>query len=81
MAVDAAVLRGRCGQIQVRSSAFGLVFIPYGVTVDEFQHFVYANPDATPTERKKAWRNIEKTYLPHINYKDNQYLGAGWFLA
>ncbi|MCM3132250.1 M3 family oligoendopeptidase [Paenibacillus polysaccharolyticus] len=56
-----------------------LLFIPYGVAVDEFQHFVYANPDATPTERKQAWRNIEKIYLPHINYKDNAYLEQGGF--
>ena len=25
-----------------------LLFIPYGVTVDEFQHWVYENPNATP---------------------------------
>ena len=29
-----------------------LLFLPYGVTVDEFQHFVYNNPEATPAERK-----------------------------
>ncbi len=38
----------------------GLIFIPYGVAVDEFQHFVYANPNATPDERKAMWREIEK---------------------
>lgn len=40
--------------------ADSLQFIPYGVTVDEFQHFVYSNPEATPAERKQAWREIEK---------------------
>ncbi|GAB6926160.1 M3 family oligoendopeptidase [Paenibacillus sp. JCM 10914] len=59
--------------------ASGLIFIPYGVTVDEFQHFVYENPDATPTERKQAWREIEKKYLPHRNYDDNTYLEQGGF--
>ncbi|MCR2806891.1 M3 family oligoendopeptidase [Paenibacillus soyae] len=59
--------------------AGALIFIPYGVTVDEFQHFVYANPDATPAERKQAWREIEKKYLPHRNYADNSYLEAGGF--
>ncbi len=56
-------------------------FIPYGVTVDEFQHFVYENPDATPDERKKAWRNIEKKYLPHKNYEECDFLerGGWWF--
>jgi M3 family oligoendopeptidase len=56
-----------------------LLFIPYGVTVDEFQHFVYENPDATPAERKKAWRDIEKKYLPHRTYEENDYLERGGF--
>ncbi|MBH5319617.1 M3 family oligoendopeptidase [Paenibacillus sp. GSMTC-2017] len=59
--------------------ASGLNFIPYGVTVDEFQHFIYENPDATPAERKQAWLEIEKKYLPHRNYGDNEYLAQGGF--
>lgn len=59
--------------------AQGLEFIPYGVSVDEFQHFVYANPDATPAERKAAWREIERKYLPHRNYAGNEYLEHGGF--
>lgn len=59
--------------------ASSLIFIPYGVTVDEFQHFVYANPDATPAERKAAWRDIERKYLPHRDYADNEYLEQGGF--
>lgn len=53
--------------------------IAYICTVDEFQHFVYANPDATPAERKQAWRDIEKVYLPHLTYEDNDYLARGGF--
>jgi len=56
-----------------------LQFIPYGVSVDEFQHFVYGNPDATPDERKTAWREIENKYLPHLNYEGNDYLERGGF--
>lgn len=58
-----------------------LKFIPYGVSVDEFQHFVYENPNATPDERKKAWRNIEKKYLPHKDYSECDFLerGGWWF--
>lgn len=56
-----------------------LLFIPYGVSVDEFQHFVYENPEATPEERKRAWREIEKKYLPHRQYPDNEYLERGGF--
>lgn len=56
-----------------------LLFLPYGVSVDEFQHYVYANPTATPAERKRAWREIEHKYLPHRNYSDNEYLEQGGF--
>ena len=52
-------------------------FIPYGVAVDEFQHIVYENPDMTPEERNQAWRELEKTYLPHRNYDGNAHLEAG----
>ena len=56
-------------------------FIPYGVTVDEFQHFVFLNPQATPDERKAKWREIEKKYLPFRDYEDNDFLNRGgyWF--
>jgi M3 family oligoendopeptidase len=54
-----------------------LVFIPYGVTVDEFQHWVYEHPEATPAERKLAWIDIEKKYLPYIDYDDNEFLEKG----
>lgn len=58
-----------------------VLFIPYGVTVDEFQHYVYENPEATPDERKRKWRKIEKKYLPHRDYEDNDFLNRGgmWF--
>ena len=56
-----------------------IYFLPYGVSVDEFQHFVYANPDATPIERNRAWREIEGKYLPHRNYDGHSYLEAGAF--
>lgn len=59
-----------------------LMFIPYGVTVDEFQHFVYSNPDATPAERKLKWRELEKIYMPHKDYEGNDFLERGgyWFM-
>jgi len=56
-------------------------FIPYGVTVDEYQHYVYSHPEATPQERKAKWREIEKKYLPFRDYEDNDLLNRGgyWF--
>ncbi|APH14518.1 oligopeptidase [Clostridium sporogenes] len=59
--------------------ASAIIFIPYGVTVDEFQHFVYENPDASPMERKDKWRKIEKKYLPSRDYEDNDFLNRGGF--
>lgn len=58
-----------------------ILFIPYGVTVDEFQHFVYENPEATPSERKAKWREIEQKYIPTRDYEDNDFLSRGgyWF--
>jgi M3 family oligoendopeptidase len=54
-----------------------LVFIPYGVTVDEYQHWVYEHPEASPSERKQAWIDIEKKYLPYIDYDENEFLKQG----
>lgn len=54
-------------------------FLPYGVAVDEFQHFVYENPEATPTERSKAWTEIEQKYMPGRDYEGNAYLESGRF--
>ncbi|MGI1657829.1 MAG: M3 family oligoendopeptidase [Desulfitobacterium sp.] len=56
-----------------------LLFIPYGVTVDEFQHFIYENPETTAQQRKSAWRAIEKKYLPHRDYEENDYLERGGY--
>lgn len=56
-----------------------LLFLPYGVSVDEFQHWVYENWEASPKERKQQWREIEKKYLPHKEYDGNTYLENGGF--
>jgi M3 family oligoendopeptidase len=56
-----------------------LLFIPYGVTVDEFQHWVYENPGVDPAARKRAWREIERKYLPHRDYADNAFLERGGY--
>ena len=58
-----------------------LLFIPYGVTVDEFQHWVYENPNATPDDRRAKWLEIEKKYLPTRDYGEVDDLKEGifWF--
>ena len=39
--------------------AGSLLFLPYGCLVDHFQHWVYENPTASPTDRKQAWLELE----------------------
>lgn len=45
-----------------------LLFIPYGVAVDHFQHLIYDNPDASPADRRAMWQEMEATYLPWRNW-------------
>ena len=56
-------------------------FIPYGIVVDEFQHYIYEQPNMTKEERKNIWRELEKKYLPHRIFEDNDFLekGTWWF--
>jgi M3 family oligoendopeptidase len=56
-----------------------MTFMPYGVLIDHFQHEIYANPNWTPTQRKTAFRNLEKQYLPHKDYTGNDFLERGGF--
>ncbi len=54
-----------------------ILFIPYGVLVDDFQHWIYENPNISPVERKSKWRELEKVYLPYYDYDENEYLEQG----
>ena len=54
-----------------------LNFLPYGASVDELQEWVYENPEATPEERRRKYREIERKYLPHIDYDGLEYLENG----
>lgn len=40
----------------------------YVCVVDEFQHWVYEHPEATPREREENWVRIIRTYLPGVDY-------------
>ncbi len=59
--------------------AGAITFIPYGVVVDEFQHYVYQNPSVSPERRRAQWRAIEQKYLPHRDYAGNKFLERGGF--
>ena len=54
-----------------------LKFLPYGASIDELQEWIYEHPDATPAERRAQYREIEKKYLPHLDYDGFEYLEQG----
>jgi M3 family oligoendopeptidase len=47
-----------------------LLFFPYGVAVDHFQHLVYANPHSSPEDRAAMWQEMERIYLPSLKWGD-----------
>lgn len=54
-------------------------FVPYGTMVDEFQHIVYENPELTPKQRRQAWSDLEKVYMPHLDYEKDPFFGEGGY--
>ena len=56
-----------------------LTSIPYLVCVDEFQHRVYDEPEMTPAEWRKTWRESERKYMPWRDYDGNAFLEGGGF--
>lgn len=66
-------------QYQYGHIANAIKFLPYCAAIDEFQHFVYLNPDCTPSDRYTAWREIEQKYLPHRKYEGLAFLEKGTF--
>ncbi len=56
-----------------------LEFLPYCAAVDEFQHWIYENVNASPIERKAKWRELENLYTPGRNYDDNDFLIQGGY--
>lgn len=59
--------------------ADALEFLPYGISIDEFQHWVYENPTATHQERCNKWLEIEKKNTPHKRYDDTPTYAHGAF--
>jgi len=57
--------------------AGALAFLPYGVAVDEFQHKIYENPEATPSERHALWQDCERRYQPELDWDDLGYPAKG----
>ena len=61
--------------------ADSIEFLPYGITIDEFQHWVYSHPEANHEQRCAAFKEIESRYLPHKKYDDCPTLNKGtWWM-
>ena len=56
-----------------------IMFLPYGVAVDHFQHLVYESPNATMEERHLMWQWCEQRYLPWRTYGDLERPAHGAF--
>ena len=56
-----------------------ITFIPYGVCVDEFDHFVFENHEATPQMRKEKWHELEQKYTPWKKYDGIEYYERGCY--
>jgi M3 family oligoendopeptidase len=55
--------------------------ICYICVVDEFQHWVYENPNATPAERDAQWDRSWETYIPGLDFEGIEPLrSARWYL-
>jgi M3 family oligoendopeptidase len=46
----------------------------YVAIVDEFQHWIYANPKASLDERDQTWVSLVKTYQPSVDYSGHEKL-------
>ena len=61
--------------------ADAIEFLPYGITIDEFQHWVYEHPNATHQERCAKYLEIEQANLPHKKYDFCPNLARGtWWM-
>ena len=45
-----------------------ILFLPWMATVDSFQHWVYAHPDATPRQREAEWARLYARFLPEVDW-------------
>lgn len=50
--------------------AESLLILPYIAVVDEFQHRVYDGSAVGPEGRAKAWEELEKKYIPDLDFSD-----------
>ena len=56
--------------------------IVHQVMGDEFQNYIYKNPDIGINERKNKWKELNMLYFDYVDYDGILYLerGSGWHL-
>lgn len=59
--------------------ADSLANMTYLVSVDEFQHKVFALENPTKEDLYRIWKGIEETYMPWRDYDGNAFLEKGGF--
>lgn len=57
--------------------ASSLTTLPWTAIGDDFQHWVYRNPEATPEERRAHWQELERIYQPDLDYGELSELISG----
>ncbi|MDF1660170.1 MAG: M3 family oligoendopeptidase [Planctomycetota bacterium] len=54
--------------------------ICYVCVVDEFQHFVYENPEASPDERDAKWNSLYDEYIQGLDWSGaEEFKAARWY--
>ncbi len=54
-----------------------LEWVIYASLEDEFQHFIYENPNASPELLGTTYHEIQETYIPYVSHSDHAYLNSG----
>ncbi|MFZ3591810.1 M3 family oligoendopeptidase [Bacillus sp. DJP31] len=52
-------------------------YMPFASAVDEFEYYLYESPEVSIVERKQKWRELERSYLPELDYDGNDFMERG----
>jgi len=75
--IDEIIPKKDIAAYKYRQLKDSLAFIPYGTAVDLFQTTVYDNPEMTPDERLKLWKDLEKKFVPWRKYEEGLFYDQG----
>ncbi|RMD88133.1 MAG: M3 family oligoendopeptidase [Candidatus Dadabacteria bacterium] len=56
-----------------------ILFLPYCMTVDAFQHWVYLNPSASSAERDQKWAELSQRFSTGVEWSGfEEIMESGW---